>query len=749
MPPQLLQERTSPLPNKLQQPQQHEQQQRQQQQSPLSSHAISEQDDHRSIERHFSTTSSIFTNRSPSGLYRSSPSSEGYRHQSDIYSGVDQQSSFSASEPSTQRLRIAVIGSGLAGLTAAHLLSSLHSESEDGDTGIDVHLFEETHKIEYHPYLTLLYRSFGIKFHDANNTVSCSDVHLDSERQPRGHNVEDPYFSSRLYKIGSRIVTLPDLPPFSILNPLPLGRRVLSYYRITRDYARMLIAAKEFMSKGRMMDIGKHPIEWGNGRMVSLREFLEAGGYSHDFSSYFVPRIASICTCSFERMMEYPACVVLEYMARCMPFGRMKAIPSNSVQEIVEKLSEKVGTVHYNTTIKYIHKESSSDGGFTKSVVLTDSFGVQRSFDHVIFATQANQAAAILAGYDDSKRNCKEGDDDVDDSVFSLESLKPEHPFYRQIKTLLKFPYERTRVVCHTDTSFLPKDPSHWRSLNIAKPFSADVLASPINKMAKELEQEMELRSKVAKAFKSSIFSLRSSPFSISKSRPTSRRGSFSRLRSHFTSLSASTALEAGSSSILDNEPYGQNTVMATYILSKTSDPGSSINLLQTINPTYSPRPETVVSSTWLDRVVVNPTSVKAVDELQRLMEPQTVRRSSRSTEHSSQRQTPMSTSSRVWFVGNYAYPGIPLLEGCVASAVRVAEQIIASEPSRQLVVPSTAPVASFWNRSTLLRERKQYLRRESIGRKGSKRQTSMSNIYFQTAWKDGLEDGWLEKNKR
>ncbi|KAG0012154.1 hypothetical protein BGZ80_000160 [Entomortierella chlamydospora] len=611
MPPQLLQERTSPLPNKLQQPHQHEQQQQQ------------------------------FSN-------------------------------------------------------------SPRTVSEQG---------------EYHPYLTSLCQSFGIKLHDANNTISCSDINLDSEQQPRDYSVQDPYFSSRLYKIGSRIVTLPDLPPFSFLNPFPLGRRALAYYRIVRDYARMVVTAKEFMSKGRMMDIGKHPIEWGNGRMVSLREFLEAGGYSHDFSSFFVPRIASVCTCSFEQMMEYPACVVLEYMARCMPFGRMMAIPSSSVQEIIEKLSENVGTVHYNTTMKYVRMEKNPNDESTDYVVLTDSFGVQRNFDHVIFATQANQAAAILAGYDDSKRNSKEGYDDVDHSVSPFESLRPEHPFYRQIKTLLKFPYERTKVVCHTDTSFLPKDPSHWRSINVVKPFSADVLASPISKMAKELEKEMELRSKVAK--------------------------------SHFTSLSQSTPLKASSPSILDKEPYSQNSVMTTYILAKTSDPGSSANLLQTINPIYPPRPETIVSSTWLDRVVVNSASAKAVDELQRLMEPQIAHRASISIEYSNQRQAPVITSNRVWFIGNYAYPGIPLLEGCVASAVRVAEKIIGSEPSRQLAVPSTAPVAPFWNRSTLLRERRQNLRRENVGRNGSKRQGSMTTIYFKTAWKDGLEDGWLEKNKR
>ncbi|KAF9363932.1 hypothetical protein BGX34_002982 [Mortierella sp. NVP85] len=50
-------------------------------------------------------------------------------------------------EPSSPRLRVAVIGSGLAGLSIAHLLSSLHTDDGHGEAGIDVHLFEKAHKL--------------------------------------------------------------------------------------------------------------------------------------------------------------------------------------------------------------------------------------------------------------------------------------------------------------------------------------------------------------------------------------------------------------------------------------------------------------------------------------------------------------------------------------------------------------------------------------------------------------------------
>src|SRR5690348_4169025 len=49
--------------------------------------------------------------------------------------------------PPQKRLRVAVIGSGLAGLTVGHLLSSLHTDQGHGDLGVDVHLFEKAHSL--------------------------------------------------------------------------------------------------------------------------------------------------------------------------------------------------------------------------------------------------------------------------------------------------------------------------------------------------------------------------------------------------------------------------------------------------------------------------------------------------------------------------------------------------------------------------------------------------------------------------
>ncbi|KAF9205327.1 hypothetical protein BGZ49_004188 [Haplosporangium sp. Z 27] len=700
----------------------------------------------------------------------------------------------------SRKLRVAVVGSGLAGLTVAHALSSLYNENGHGEKGIEVELFEKAHKLgmdaaslsvacpcqkcaiaagrsdgnpdhehvegrmdvpmrsffaEYYPNLVRLYRSIGVQIIDADNTLACFDVTFDSEspssRKTKDVNIEEPYLSSRSYKVSSNhTITLPDLPPLSVFNPYPFGRRVLGYYRIARDYVRMLAVSKEYMTENRMMEIGKDRSEWGNGRQASLREFLVNGGYSHDFSAFFVPLFACVCTCSFDRMMEYPACVVLEYVARCMPFGRMRFVASG-VREVTENLSKNIETIHYNTLIeKIIETEPSSNADGTKApIILVDSNGVHREFDHVIFATQANQAAATLAGQraskplpkpfvtlrekgdDESNYGRKEEHDLTDPETprdVTPETISQNNPFYRQIEVLSKFPYERTQVICHTDTSFLPKDPASWRLLNIAKSTTADILASPFDKVTAELEQQQ------------------STGFSLNPSASLRQSELINRKKGHDSGI-ASPETQSGSNTPVTTASESHNSAMATHIMNNTAvSLGTTTKFLQTTNPIFQPKPETVISSAWFERAVVNPESMKAVDELNEQMDKQSDRLHTAATSESA---PTTSVSDRVWFVGSYAYPGIPLLEGCVVSAVQVMERIIAAEPAHRLAASVTASKESFLKRDEPMRERrlrrKQELEQQPIG------DNSSSAVYFGTAWKDTLDDEriWDQQEKK
>jgi predicted NAD/FAD-binding protein len=77
--------------------------------------------------------------------------------------------------------------------------------------------------------------------------------------------------------------------------------------------------------------------------------------------------------------------------------------------------------------------------------------------------------------------------------------------------------------------------------------------------------------------------------------------------------------------------------------------------VFQTWNPTFEPAPETVLSRATLTRAVVHNGTEAALTQL---------------------RQLHAEPGRRVFFCGSWAYPGVPLLESAVRSAIAVAAQL-------------------------------------------------------------------------
>jgi predicted NAD/FAD-binding protein len=77
--------------------------------------------------------------------------------------------------------------------------------------------------------------------------------------------------------------------------------------------------------------------------------------------------------------------------------------------------------------------------------------------------------------------------------------------------------------------------------------------------------------------------------------------------------------------------------------------------LFQTIMPLFRPREERVVSSTKMQRPVVNGRSIQGLEKLNQI------------------HQQP---GRRIWYCGSYASPGVPLLESGVVSSLNVAKHL-------------------------------------------------------------------------
>ncbi|KAJ3218602.1 hypothetical protein HDU67_004906 [Dinochytrium kinnereticum] len=533
----------------------------------------------------------------------------------------------------TGRAVVAVIGSGLAGLSVGHLLAksklkkeeSLGEDEEetDGDA-FEVHLFERSPSLgmdaasipvpcdcadcvgterattarhvearmdvpmrsffpEYYPILTGIYESIGITYEASDNSMSFVNYDKVCETPAQAFNLPQSfptrlssphtitsnapkppsktYFSFSCYHIPppiSNIISFPDfLPIVSLLSsPVSFVARVFRNVGVVRNYVRLLVHSKRLLWSG---ELALARIGRGGLKGVTLGKWFKENGYGEFFvRDAFFPLFSGVCTCSFETLSNFPAAIVLEYVATCMPFGKMSFV-SNGIDKVCTGLSSPFRkNIHLSSSISHITRNP-----LTKKYTLHVSSPTSpsspspfpREFDHVVFATQANQCAAIL----DRSKGIATG----------------------AVGVLKKFPYERSLVVCHTDHTVMPADKAHWRCLNFGR-LDPSIPSSPLKN----------------------------------------------------TSLG-----------------YDPSTVsMCTHYDMTTRQTN---NIFQTTNPVVLPDSEKILSAAWFERCVVTLDSIQAVGELDAHQGVESV-----------------------WFVGSFASHGIPLLEGCVTSAARVLKGI-------------------------------------------------------------------------
>jgi predicted NAD/FAD-binding protein len=303
------------------------------------------------------------------------------------------------------RLRVAVIGSGVSGLTAAHLIARRHQvvlyEREprlgghahtvlvagaDGrrlglDTGFIVHN-ERTY-----PTLLRLFRELRVETQDSDMSFG---VHCE------GCGLE--YAGARgLAGIVPRVSTL----------ARPRYLRMLTEVRRFHRHARRVLAdpARERLTFGAM---------------------LSEGGYSHYFCQHFaLPLTGAIWSSSHGGMLEFPARYLIRFFANhgmltVTGSPQWKTVTGGSrayVSRIADQLGDGVlvgvGAVEIART--------------DRGVVVADTGGHEERFDRIVIATHPDQALRILADADERERD-----------------------------VLSRFAYTSNQTVLHTDPSLLP-----------------------------------------------------------------------------------------------------------------------------------------------------------------------------------------------------------------------------------------------------------------------------------------------------
>lgn len=319
-------------------------------------------------------------------------------------------------------MKVAVIGSGIAGLAAAHRLRA----------SAEVTLFEAG---DY----------FGGHTHTVDLTLPASDGRMVTHGVDTGFLV----FNERTYPAlidlfdQLQVRTSPSDMSFSVQVPGAFGARDLEWSGSTLSgvftqrgnllrprFWRMLAELLRFNRLATQIAEANADAELAQ----PLQRFLRVHGFSREFRDwYLLPMIGCIWSCPTEQMLRFPVGTLIRF---CHNHGLLQVAGrprwhtvSGGARHYVEKIVAALPQARLNAPVRSVRREA--DGVHVQSPA-----GWER-FDYLVIATHSDQALAMLADPGEDER-----------------------------RLLGAIRYQPNLAVLHTDRSVLPAQPRAWAAWN-------------------------------------------------------------------------------------------------------------------------------------------------------------------------------------------------------------------------------------------------------------------------------------------
>ena len=331
-------------------------------------------------------------------------------------------------------LKVAIVGSGISGLAAAHTLQGQ----------ADITLFEA-----------------GDYFGGHTHTV---DITLPGAQGPVSHGVDTGFlvFNERTYpnlialfaELG--VETAKSDMSFSVKVPAAHGGKALEwsgsslnsvfaqrgnlanwkFLRMLRDIVRFNRITTALAASG------------ADAAMVQpLADFLQHHKFSAEFRDwYFLPMMGCIWSCPTDQMLQFPVATMIRF---CHNHGLIQITDrpqwwtvKGGARHYVEKIIAGIADKRLNTPVLRIERDAQSARGGVRIV----TNGAVEHFDKVVLAAHSDQSLVLLPEASAAER-----------------------------KVLSAIRYQPNRAVLHTDSAVLPQKKLAWAAWNYERAARTDI----------------------------------------------------------------------------------------------------------------------------------------------------------------------------------------------------------------------------------------------------------------------------------